>query len=116
MKDAGYENSGAEVAGEHRFLTGFNWGNALGRDMSSAISLPPPNPRESSARTPSAWRSHFTPGTSFFASMELGGYFDGGIPCRYSRRVLGFQLAAWSLLWIPVEPLAGFPAGGKYRR
>ena len=30
---AGYENSGAEVAGEHRFLTGFNWGNALGRDM-----------------------------------------------------------------------------------
>ena len=29
----GYENSGAEVSGEHRFLTGFNWGDAFGHDM-----------------------------------------------------------------------------------
>ena len=28
----GYENSGAEVSGEHRFLTGFNWGDAFGHD------------------------------------------------------------------------------------
>ena len=30
---SGYENSGAEVSGEHRFLTGFNWGDAFGSDV-----------------------------------------------------------------------------------
>jgi hemolysin activation/secretion protein len=29
---AAYENSGAEAAGEHRYLAGFNWGNAFGLD------------------------------------------------------------------------------------
>ncbi|NNM28248.1 MAG: ShlB/FhaC/HecB family hemolysin secretion/activation protein [Akkermansiaceae bacterium] len=28
----GYENSGTEAAGEHRFLAGINWGNAFGLD------------------------------------------------------------------------------------
>lgn len=31
---AGYENSGAEAAGENRYLAGFNWGNAFGLDQS----------------------------------------------------------------------------------
>jgi hemolysin activation/secretion protein len=30
---AGYENSGAEAAGESRYLLGFNWGNAFGLDQ-----------------------------------------------------------------------------------
>ena len=30
----GYENSGAEAAGDNRYLAGFNWGNAFGLDHS----------------------------------------------------------------------------------
>ncbi len=80
---AGYENSGAEVSGENRFLAGFNWGNAFGRDQSlsyqftTADSLDELSAHAVSWEIPIHSRHHFLRLTGSWAEISTQGYLAG---------------------------------------
>ena len=80
---AGYENSGAEVSGENRFLTGFNWGNVFGLDQSlsyqftTADSLDELSAHAVNWEIPIHSRHHFLRLTGSWAEISTQGYLAG---------------------------------------
>lgn len=80
---AGYENSGAEAAGENRFLAGFNWGNALGMDqllsyqLTTGDSFGDLSAHSLSWEIPLHARHHFLRLTGSWAEISTQGFLQG---------------------------------------
>ena len=80
---AGYENSGAEVSGENRFLAGFNWGNAFGLDQSISYQFTTGDSLDELLAHAVSWeipihsRHHFVRLTGSWAEISTQDYLAG---------------------------------------
>ncbi len=106
---AGYENSGAEVSGENRFLAGFNWGNAFALDQSISYQFTTGDSLDELMAHAVSWeipihsRHHFVRLTGSWAEISTRDYLAGVLVDSAETRTswqigasYGMQLNRWN--------------------